>query len=287
MLDILEIHLKSAASPELADSITKACELFESYELPGYQDVYTDLLLSSDNADPGDLNTDLINLTVDMQLMILEQLLILIDGDLTVRQGNIILNAMKSVETTEFNSQVISLCSEVDTDEALCEILSLVSGEPVENFYPLISNIDQCVLDKIKMVCQQNQFTGDTINPIDIGRVRQLVDRLIKYKDFTGNRSLFIYEFILSGQLVDLPFKTYYNDIWESIAALTPNEKAIELFAVTLVSSDSNNNPKELISEMLSKTYTSADEVTPIIAAFENIAFKFRSNETSNVVGKI
>jgi hypothetical protein len=283
MLDILEIHLKSAASPELTDSITEACELFESYELPGYQDAYTDLLLSSDNADPGNLNSDIVNLTIDMQLMVLEQLLILVTDDITVRQGNILLKAMQSVEATEFNSQVISLCSEVDIDESLCEILSLVSGESVENFYTLINNVDQCVLDKIKMVCQQNQLTEDTISPVDVKRVRKLINELIKFKDFSNNRPLFIYQSILDGQVVDLPFEVYYNDIWESIGALNPEEKAIELFAASLISSDSNSGSRQFITKMLSKTYTSADDITPIVTAFENITSKFRSKETSDV----
>lgn len=283
MLDILEIHLSSAASPELADSITEACELFEIYELQGYQDTYTDLLLSSDNTDPGNLNIDLINLTVDMQLLVLEQMLILPIGDVTIRQGNMLLKAMRAVEATEFNSQIVSLCSEVDIDESLCEILSLVSGEPVENFYPIIGNVDQCVLDKIKMVCLQNQLTEDTINPIDVKRISSLVNELIKFKDFTDNRPLFIYESVLNGQLIDLPFEVYYDSMWESIAALNPEEKAIELFAASLVSSNTNSNSKQFVTKMLNKTYTSADEVTPIVTAFENIISKFRSKEISNV----
>lgn len=276
MLDILETHLKTACSPEMTDAVTQACELFEDYELPGYQDAYTDLLLTSDNLDVGDLNTALTQLTVDMQLQVLQQMLIVIEEEITMQQGNMLLKALRQVESTEFNNVVISLCSEPDTDEVLCEILSIVSGEPVENFYNLITNIDQCVLDRIKMVCQQNN-TEDTVSPIDIRHTREVVDRLIQYKNFIGNKPLFVYDYILDGEPIELPLEVYYDDMWNDIASLNPQEKAIQLFAATLVSSDSNSEPKSFISKMLNKTYTSVDDVTPIINALENIILKFHA----------
>jgi DNA-binding protein Fis len=279
MLDILETHLKSAASPELSDAITEACDLFETYELPGYQDAYTDLLLSSDNLDIGDLNTNVVNLTLEMQSLVLEQMLISTSEDSTVRQRNLLLKGLRLIETTEFNEDIIALCTETDTDEALCEIISTVTGEPVENLYQLVSNVDRCVLDRIQMVCQQNS-NDDTISPIDTGRVRKIVERLISYKDFV-KKPLFIYDYILNGQQVDCPFEMYYTDMWDHISALRPYEKATELYAAALISDD-GINPKSLVTKMLTKTHSSIDEITPIVNALEDIIVKFKAKTVSS-----
>lgn len=279
MLDILEFYLKTSASPEVADAVTKACELFEDYDLPGYQDVYTDLLMSSDNADFNDLNTNIISLTIELQRAVLEQLLILVDSDFTIQQGNLLLESMSRIEASDFNEEIISLCDDSDYDNSLCEILSLVSGVSTESFYPLIENIDQCVIDRIKMVCQQNSV-NDTISPIDTVHVRQVINRLIRYKNFVDNKPLFIYDSIKNGQLVDLPFKAYYDEMPEVFWSLQPQEKAIQLIAGVLVSSDVNSNPKKFITEQLSRTMTSIDHITPIIVAFDSILNKFYSEES-------
>jgi hypothetical protein len=282
MLDILEMHLKSATSPELSDAITEACDLFETYELPGYQDAYTDLLLTADNLDIGDLNTNLTNLTLEMQSLVLEQMLIHVNEDATIQQCNLLLRGLRLIETTEFNEDIIALCSETDVDNALCEIIATVTGESVENLYQLINNTDQCVLDRIKMVCQQSN-SGDTISPIDTNHVRQIVERLIRYKNSIDNRPLFVYDSILDGQPIELPFEVYYDDMWNNIAALNPQEKAIELYAAVLVSSDAISDPKPFITKMLNRTYTSIDEVTPIITALDKIILKFNAEDTPGI----
>lgn len=281
MLEILETQLRTAASPELSDAITQACEHFEDYELPGYQDAYTDLLMSSDNREAGDLNISLAALTVELQTQILDQLLILVGEDITVQQGNLILKTLRQLETTEFNEIIVDLCDDQDTDNALCEILGIVSGLSPEDFYGVVHNVDRCVLDRIKMVSQQNG--ADTISPINVENVRKLIDRLIAFRNFTGKNRIHIYDDILNGQMLGLPFEQYYRSGWEAIIPLNAQDKAVQLIAMTIVSDDARENPRPAVVNALSKTYTSADEITPIVTAFESILLKFHAEETSGV----
>lgn len=283
MLDILEIHLKAAASPELCDAVTKACEWFEDYELPGYQDEYTNLLLTADNADAGDVNAQINELTLDLQSRIFEQLSLFVSIEITVQQGNTILEALRSVERTEFSDEIVALCtSEEEVDNALCEILGLVSGQAPEYFYPLIENVDRSLLDRIKMICQQDN-PNDTVSVVDPQAVRRLIDRLIRFRALADVKPLFIYDLIIAGQLLELPFAQYFRELWEDIAPVSPQMKAVQLFAASLISSDGQDNPRGVIAEELGKTYTSADEITPIITALETVILKFHADENAGV----
>lgn len=281
MLDILEIHLKTAASPELSDLITQACRWFEEYELPGYQDEYTDLLMSSDNADAGDLNVQLVELTLSLQQRILSQMLIEISTECTVRQASALLEGLKSVEHCEFSDEIIDLCGLADTDGALCEILSLVTGEAAEYFYPLITNVDKSVLKRIKEVVQANSPTDVSVAR-DPAQDRLVVDKLLQFEK-ASETHLLIKDMIIAGTPLHLPFTNYYESIFEQIAALNPQQKAVQLYAASIVSSDAAHNPRSVVSVQLNKTYTSADEITPIMVAFETIVLKFHAQVSSGV----
>lgn len=278
MLEILETYLRTSVSPETADSITVACELFETYELPGYQDAYTDLLLCADNNDISDLTTEVVNLTTELQLLVMDQMLLSVDRDISVQQGNLLLRALRQVESTDFNDEIIVLCDDADTDNSLCEILSIVSGKPVEDFYPIINSVDRCVLDRIKIICQQ-QNENSYSEYYDSERAHQLVDSLLKYRKFLNNKPLIIYDLLLNGKPLELPFEHYYNELWESIAALDSEEIAIQLFAAAIISYDA----RESLTELLTKTFSSIDKITPIVVAFENISIKFNTAITSGI----
>lgn len=281
MLDILEIHLKTATSPELSDLITEACEWLENYELPGYQDEYTDLLLASDNADAGDLNAQLVELTLNLQQRILSQMLIEISTECTVRQATMLLKGLRAVETTEFTDEVIVLCDSADTDGALCEILALVTGETAEYFYPLITNVDKAVLKRIKEIAQDNA-PAEVIEARDPSQDRAVVDKLLRFEKVSETH-LYVKDLIVGGTPLHLPFSNYYDEIFEMIAALNAQQKAVQLYAASIVSSDAKENPRSVITAQLNKTYTSADEITPITVALETIILKFHAETSSGV----
>ncbi len=279
MLELLESHLKASASPETLDAVTKACEWFEQYELPNYQEAYTDLLMSADNTDAGDITTQIHALTQELQYSILQQLSVNTADDFSIQQGNVVLQALSDLEKTEFNDEIVVLCNgDYEPDTALCEILSVVSGQPPEYFYTFIQGIDRALIERIKVLCEK-EIAPNT----DPQSNRALIERLLRFKNYKDDTVLFIYDMLIDGEHTQLPFEQYFNAMKDRLIELKPAEIATQLFAASIVSSDACSNPRPVISTALAKTYSSADEITPIMTTVESLILKFHAEETSGV----
>lgn len=285
MLDALDTHLKLSASPETYAAVAEANDLFEDYELQDYTLPYMDVLMTADNAEPSTITDEIVGLTIGFQVFILQQMDITLGDSLTVQQGNLLLRTMQQIETTEMVGEIYTLCDNADDNaETLCEIVALLSGEPVENLYGVITDVGDALITKIKELTARED--EDDAATIDLERNRVLVERLMAYLNFLETRDLAVYALILGGESVNLPYAHYRDAVMSLIPTDKPKVVAANLYAAALISSDAGENPRGIIMEGLNQYYTSVDVITPISVALEQTILNFNAQENSGVALK-
>lgn len=282
MMEELSTHLSTSVTPEVQAAVQEAFELFDQYGVQDYETAYLDALMTGDNHDPMGVTQALLDLTSGYQDEILTNLLVTLSDDTTVAQGNTVLRVLKQLEDTELTQEVQVICAESqDPAEALCDLISLITGEPSESYYELIDEVGAELIERIRQTVQPaDQSEG--VQPVDSGDTKAMLDRLKAFQEFSGKKSKVLGLLILDMPL-GLPYHEYYLALREDIEPLKPADMARELYAAALVAQDTQGNPRTAILAELNATYTSADKITPIATAMETLILQFQAAVTAGV----
>ena len=282
MMEELSTHLSTSVTPEVQAAVQEAFELFDQYGVQDYETAYLDALMTGDNHDPMGVTQALLDLTSGYQDEILTNLLVTLSDDTTVAQGNTVLRVLKQLEDTELTQEVQVICAESqDPAEALCDLISLITGEPSESYYELIEEVGAELIERIRQTVQPiDQSEG--VQPVDPGDTKAMLDRLKTFQEFTGKKSKVLGLLVLDMPL-GLPYHEYYLALREDIESLKPADMARELYAAALVAQDTQGNPRTAILAELNATYTSADKITPIATAMETLILQFQAALTAGV----
>lgn len=284
MLDMLKTYLQDNADALLTASILRALELFDEYELEDYESGYLDIMMTLDNSGLSDGIVSITDLTRTLQDLILSQMGIELSEDTKIRQANTVLEVMRNLEATDMCSDIVVICTESsEPAETLCEIIHSVSGLPAEEFYDVVFNVSDALIDRIREICEKQ--SSDHRSAIDREQSRKAIERLKRFKLFIGEDvDLAIWTCIMEFTPLLQEFSLYYDKIIDKVKEdKSIKGKAIHLFGATIVSSDAVSSPKEYIQEELNKTFTSIDEITPIMVAVQQVILDFESWESSGV----
>ena len=284
MLEILDQVLTDEGTPEVRAVLEETFELFEAYELTDYELAFNDLVLTSDNSEASTRLAQIVDLVERMQDNILAQFQVTLSETATARQANAVLRTIKLIESTELNEEINLLCAEaVDPEEALCEIVALLNGDEAENWFEVIEEVSQAFIDKVREIC--GKAMDDKRAVLDHEQVTKALGRLTRFREFI-QQDILIYQLILEERAnLLIPFADYYDLMIQGLrdADLKSESMAMQLYAATMVSSDSADCPAEAIQEQLNKTFASADQITPVIVHLRDLMIRFNSYLTSGV----
>lgn len=292
MLEILDVHLKTAASPEVYNAVEQALDLFEEFGLTEYSIGYEEILLMADNEGASESISKICALTSDLQDTILGQLRIDLVDEASISEANTILLSLKRLESTEYFDNIIAICDQVAApEEALAEILSLVSGVDEERLIILLQTVDKLTIDAIKLAMERLSLSHDAM--LQPAKDKVYVDSLKAYKAALDDQWLYIYDLVSAGEPLGQPYAQYHHEIIDQmearqrtepvIASMFAIEIGVQLFAGALISSDgSGGNLRDVVMGELQKTYgDSLDRITPIYEELNSLLIKFQAYRES------
>ena len=287
MLDSLKQYLQTSTTPEHRAAITEAYDLFQDYGLEDVDVGYEDILMTANNEGESEATIRINQLTEEFQDHILTQMQIKLVDEATVSDGNTILHALKLIETTELNDEIVGICSEnSDPIEALGEILNLVTGIEPERLMILFEEVSQAVIDKIKEVTQKH--VGVTRQVIDVAVNKDLMNRFMAYRVAMDNQQLFMYDMLIAGVALNQPYAIYHDKIMYAIQhqelttpmipRLREVKTAVQLCAAVIVASDTQDaNMRNVVMAQLERTFADLDKITPIYIEMDSILGKFNN----------
>jgi hypothetical protein len=294
MLEILDVHLKTAASPEIYNSISQAFDLFEEFGLTEYTVGYEDILLTADNEGASESVLKVCSLTSDLQDTILAQLRIDLVDEASVSEANTILLALKKLESTEYFDNIIQICDQVPApEEALAEILSLVCGVDEERLIILLQTVDTLTIAAIKMAMEK--LSSEHAALLQPAEDQVYVESLKAYKAALDDQWLYIYDLVEAGEPLGQPYAQYHREIIDQmearqrtqpvIASVFAIEIGVQLFAGALISCDgSGGNLRDVVMVELEKTYgDTLDRITPIYTEINSLLIKFQAYREAGI----
>lgn len=285
MLDILEEHLRTGASPETYAMVNQAWDLFQQFGLDDIDVGYTEILLMGDNEGASETITKICDLTTQYQDAILSQLQIDLVDEATVSEGNLILMGMKKLEHYEHMDLVAQVCEENrQPEEALAEILTLVTGVEEERLLILIETVGDKLIESIATLAHGG---SDLRELQDVETVKVYAQNLMAYYEAVDHVWLYVYDAVQKGEALGKPYAEYHSEIIVAMEEKQVTERmlpkqysialAVQLFAGAIVSVDGKDNPRLAISNELAKTYGDLDRVTPVYMEVDSLTIKFQS----------
>lgn len=293
MLEILDVHLRTAASPEIFNAIEQAFDLFEEFGLTEYTIGYEEILLMGDNEGVSESILKICSLTSDFQDEILNQLRIDLVDEASVSEGNTILLALKKLESTEFFDNIIQVCEDVPApEEALAEILALVSGIDEERLIILLQTVDPLTIQAIKLAMEKLSSTHQAL--LQPAEDKVYADSLKAYKAALDGQWLYIYDLVEAGEPLGQPYAQYHHEIIDQMEARQRTEPVlasrfaielgVQLYAGAIISSDGANNVRDVVMVELNKTYgDSLDRITPIYNEINSLTIKFQAYREAGI----
>lgn len=270
MLAILKETLDSQASPEFVSMIDEAHALFDDYELPDFTFEFEQILGIADNSEPGDLNTQVYELTRELQFQVLHSHLVFPSTEATVSNLNKILTALMKIEQTEFIEEVLSICeNEINPTEAFCEVIALVGGYEISDIVASIEHVEISLIRRT-MELMIRRKESEFLNVIDHTTRTEVINR---YKDFSNDPAFpeapLMSRYFEEGAELGLTFDTYIKYVREHLQSEKADAIAREYIAAALISCDVPKNPREVIKDKLNDVYTEIDIITPILISVD------------------
>lgn len=287
MLDSLHVYLQTSTTPELRAAITEAYELFDEYGLDDISTGYEDILMTANNEGESEAMMRIVALTENLQDHILTQMQIVVVDELRVSEGNTILRALKDVQNTEMNDEIVGICREnSDPVEALAEILNLVTGIEPERLVTMFQEVSPRTIQAIQAMA--GQHVGENRATLDVEQDTKVIDRFMVYREAMDNQPLFMYDMIMASVPLNQPYAIYHGKIMEAIAheesvqpmapRLRQVKTAVQLCGAIIVACDTQDaNMRNIVHAELEKTYSDVDTITPIYVEIDSIMTKFHN----------
>lgn len=293
MLDSLSQYLKSSTTPEFQAAVEEAFEMFERYGLENQDIGFEEILMVANDEGESDVTIRISKLVQELQDHILTQMQIRLVEEASISDANMILRALKDLETTELNDHIVDICREVnDPVEALAEVINRITGREVERVIVVLEEVSRAVIAKIGEVA--SKYVLEHREVIDVSRNEELMKKFTLYREAMDNQRLFIYDMLMAGVPLNQPYEIYHGKIMTSIQAseefaamparLQQIKTAVQLCAGLIIASDTQQGQfRAVVQKQLERTFSDIDMITPIYKEIDSIMVKFNNLITSGI----
>lgn len=287
MQEEFRLFLVENSSNEVHDLIMSAFEILDNMYPVDIHNKFLDLVMTEEDND-GNTLTYIINLVTHYlkQILINHELIVSDDIDLT-RLINIV-NALLDIQDYEDTDVILDILHlEIDNEEKIAEILSLVCPMDQSELLLEIESVSESLLSKLKeFVVRDSVVISDVVNlPAD-----KYIAEIKLFEEFSKNDNLICAGMLKSNVLPGYAFSVYANIIGSDLEAIPIDQAAQELVAMALISSDGHSNPKLVINKNIEQYVSDMRKITQIDIKVTNILldyqyFKDQKNTAPREVG--
>lgn len=273
----IQLYASENFTPSLYASLQRALELFDELNVEEAEDDFISLLMVHDTKDP----TQTCNEFIDKLNEYLDQLVSLhavkLDDDILLHKKLDILEGLVSIEHyMDVEGLLATLEIPQEPEEKLASILELVYSLDPDEIFPLIESVDDALFIKISEI--KNRQKDIESNELD----KDLLDKVKLASKFyvSIEYTPVIFKLIKDGTI----------NIGETISAYLPLfkqselfnkmdslNKAKELFATFIISSDGYLNPLQTYNEYSDDLFDDINTITSVSSGMGKVLNDFNS----------
>jgi hypothetical protein len=273
MQDVLNDFLVANATPEMAEAIGRALELFERVELPeDYLHGFAELLMLDDEADEGGTLGAIERLTKRFQDSILQMHGVIVVEHASLDMRSSVIEGLLDLLDYENRDEILQICQNPGMPQELfADLMALVTTLQADELLVHLESVNAAVIDMVRTQCEFLDLPAAQVDA-NIEAVKPNLDAVREF--VTG---LYLGEFFIivdklkDGMLIGQPFAAYLELVGRSLEEMTVERAARELVAMALASIDGLANPQSIIRSQLENYVSDPDQITKIDMAVGDI----------------
>lgn len=276
MLDILRTYLIDATSTDVFDAVDQAHSAFERIGLENYELAFEELLMTDDTVDAGQTVDFVTGLTKEFQAKVLQEHGVQLVEDTNMPMYTTIINGLLDIQDYENVHDIVRACEScAEPIEALAEVLSLVTAKTAEELMLSMEFVSAALIKRL--IEQTNERTTKQDDDEEERTFRQArIAEFQKFAQFVGSDTFLAYDILRKGVDVGFPFMIYANFIKRDFERLEPQDAAINLVAMAIVSSDGYNTIQAKISDHIEEFIANPDVITRVTVAVTDLLVRFQ-----------
>jgi hypothetical protein len=283
MNELLKQYLENTASPEFLEMIMRAHSLMDVFELPDYSMPFDELVMVADTIDLTTLNESVANLTRQGLVYILREHSVIPLDSASIPMLCDMLDAIKGVETTEANEELLQELSQAESSEdAFCALIQVVTGRDGVAYISHLESVHASLIAKVI------ELATAQLNPVQDNANVDGKPYVTKVRAFAQFINLVILRLTSDGTPVGMPFSQYLpamqamvgnieeDNLSKSLVAI-----AQELLGCAYASCDGSENPRTVIRPILEDLSLSINDMTTVDIEVERLLLEFNRQQTT------
>ena len=280
----LRNYLVQVSSEELVDLFDRGISILEAFSVPDYLDTFDITLgdyLSSTEQESVDAVTHILITYLDK---LLQEHGIFTNDQATIGFKIDLLNGIYLLQSYEdWKSIDVIIESQSTPIETFAELMMLVINHPVEAILPYILDVEDSVIDNIKVQLVDNHLSK--IIPVE--DIADQVNNYRKYKTRYRNEPIWSDKFFVNSESIGLPYHTYLcvylQEFNERLTPGLPNslkaqDVAKDLFGLMCLSLEGVAKSKEVIRKYSDLIYHDLKQLSELDYCVNTIILEYNKN---------
>jgi hypothetical protein len=291
MLSILQDHLSLTQPPAMLELYERANELFDKFDLDGYQLGYEDLLVSADGAVDGSStasNDAIYGLTMQYLRQITDEHQIALSDEAGMLQYIQVLEFVRQIEQTELVQECLeALCDGyMDNMDKFARCMNIVTGIEEENVMLFLEQQPDCVILTMRDYFARRVTLEVETESLDAD-VRAVYREMDKFARVIKGQEMRSYKYLFEEEgVVGLPFEQLYRQNEQYLMELPLQAMVYECIGFALISEDGLTNPQKVIMDCVGKGITDLERATKIQYEISKTLIEYR-NEVASGIGLV
>lgn len=280
MLDMLDTYLTQMVTPELHASIERTIAIFDRVGLEDYERHYQEVLMVSDNVDVADTTNTILNITFQLQDQILTEHGVTLTESADLDTRTLVIDGLLAIQNYETMSDIEAAATiSSDPVEALCEVLSLVTGRTPDELMVEFHYVSAGLISKIVEMASTNEAAD--VDDEDQAAMRLIVSRAMGFYSYLeAGESLFL-QMVRNEIPMGMPFETYLGILGRDIEQLKAEDIALNMMMTALISIDWHQNPISAITKYLETIVADPNLCTSVSIAARNLMTRLGQYESA------
>ena len=239
MEQMLEDYTEETFYPDYVNEINRSFDLLDKFN---YTDIYSPfvaILMEYDISPPESVKDRYLSQLFKMLDEVLLAHKLSLDYNVSLYIRNEFLDALYSFQYLNDYSSIQSILeTEKDTKEKFSEIISYLSSLSETQCLDSINEFDDDLINNIREYVLQKNESTETTHEEYIKENQPILDNIILFKKYLKDKNATGFDFIKSGVMVGLPFKSYLNTFKNHFDENVNEDNAINLVSLLLISKD-------------------------------------------------
>jgi hypothetical protein len=285
MSDVLLPFIKSLHAYELADTIEKAIEVFDDFEID-YEATYLNIISQSDSNEVGDTIIDLIDASKQMLDQILSSFAVTVNEDVSLNDRIKIIQGLAFIDDYEDRETLFGIFSnrDIETIDRAIAVLEVTSEFTEDELYERIMSADlDYMAETVESFIPSEEDLQEARGLVEATPLDVIVKEVRRFVKYAKKDDLYLIRQIRDGLSLGKELYHYTGDPWpfdEVLADLPPEDASLNMILASLASGIISS--EKIIAQWhdnIDRFVTDVNKITKITLAMRKQLVEFEQYE--------